>query len=74
MNESYYRKSNDDYIIKVAGGHIAIKPQGSKLRITAVYGKAEAELTKVLGKPTGREAPNSMNAAAWDIFKPQATK
>lgn len=74
MNEAYYRQPNDDYIVKVAGGHIAIKPQGKKLRITAVGGDAEAELTKVLGTPNDRESPNSMNAAAWDIFKSRIVK
>jgi hypothetical protein len=45
-----------------------IVPQAKGLFITA-HPNAEAAVTALLGEPTGRHAPDSINYAEWRILK-----
>ena len=69
MNAAYFREATQDYRIEINGGSIYIKPQGKKLRIATVGIKTEKTLTALIGEPTGRESPETMNAAVWDIWR-----
>jgi hypothetical protein len=64
----HYRKPSDDYSIKVGDGSIYIIPQKRGLVITA-HPNSEAAATRLLGKPTGRHSPDSINYAKWEILK-----
>ncbi|MYM63410.1 hypothetical protein [Pseudomaricurvus sp. HS19] len=64
----HYRETSDDYSIKVGGGSIYIKPLQRGLVITA-HPKSEHLLTSALGTPSGRDSPNSINYAKWEILK-----
>ena len=68
MNKSYYRESNDDYRIQVGIGSIYIKPRKKGLVITANPNVEEAA-AQLFGKPSGRESPDSLNYARWEILK-----
>ncbi|MVF14912.1 hypothetical protein FT643_22510 [Ketobacter sp. MCCC 1A13808] len=64
----HYREASDDYSIKVGDGSIYIKPQKRGLVITA-HPASETALATLIGKPTGRDSPNSINYAKWEILK-----
>ena len=64
----HYRKDSDDYSIKVGNGSIYIVPQKKGLLITA-HPNSETAVSQLFGKPTGREAPDTLNYAKWEISK-----
>jgi hypothetical protein len=66
MNKSKHRTSNNDFWIDTPNGKMYIKWYQSKLVITASPA-AEKEVAGLIGPPTGRDAPNSINYAKWEV-------
>ena len=64
----HYRKKTNDYSIPVGSGSLYIKPRESGLVITA-HPNIESRVAQLFGAPTGRESPNSINYARWEITK-----
>ena len=68
MNEAKREIPGNEFWINTPSGKMYIKPYRKCLVITA-SGSAEAEVSELLGSPTGRSSSNSSSSAKWEVYK-----